>query len=532
MTPCFTAWPKPSLPTAFRLPHLLLMALLWLSLPGCQYLGEVPDGWDPDDSPKASSHARRQPGTSPGLFKRFTRSFMTDGSECWASWWTAPRLQPDVWARLQRHYQLKVVKNDRVNTELSWYVNNQAYLNRVSARASRYLYHVANELEKRNLPGELALLPIVESAYNPYAYSTSSASGLWQFIPGTAKHLGMNMNWWYDDRRDIVHATNNALNYLTFLRDHYDGDWLKALAAYNAGWGTIDRAVAKNKSRGLPTDYWNLDVPDETKAYVPKMLALTQLSRHPKDYGIYWDYIPDLPYFAAVTSTRQMDIQLAADSLSIDANELYLLNPGLSRWATPPGKPFSILVPIDQANDLQEYIANGGRMMGSTSNRDHANPLFKEMENKVALRPSASRASGKQTGGGSYKVKRGDTWWSVAKTVGISSSELQRLNGMSSPEPLKLGQTLVVPGKGKSTDAQASKKGVKDTISPTGKSKNSKQKNAKRGNSKGSHRVGAGDTLMSISRAYGVDVDDLAKWNGINKNKYTLKIGQPVKLQP
>lgn len=530
MTPTLVTWPAASCHTVRRLPYLLLAALIWLALPGCQFLGEVPAGWDPDDAPVAGKHSRREPGTSPGLFKRFTRSFLSDGSECWASWWTAPRLQPDIWARLQRRYELKVVKNDRVSTELAWYVNNQAYLNRVSARAGRYLYHVANELEKRDLPGELALLPIVESAYNPYAYSTSNASGLWQFIPGTAKHLGMDMNWWYDDRRDIVHATNNALNYLTFLRNHYDGDWLKALAAYNAGWGTIDRAIAKNKSRGLQTDYWHLDVPDETRAYVPKMLALAQLSSNPKAYGIYWDYVPDLPYFAAVTTTRQIDVPLAADRLGIDTDELYLLNPGLSRWATPPGEPFSILIPIDQANDLQEYIANGGRMMGSTANRDHANPLFKEMENKVALRPNTARKESKGNSSGTYKVKRGDTWWSVANAAGISSSELQKLNGADSPEPLKLGQTLLIPGKGKASSQ--SNKGVKDVIKPASTSKSSKAKTAKRSGGKGAHSVKSGDTLMSISRAYGIDVDDIAKWNGINKSKYTLKVGQKIKLQP
>lgn len=529
MTDSLAVWLKAARHAA-TLPRLLLF-LSWLLLAGCQSFTTAPDGWDPEETDPAARQSHR-PATSPGLFKRFKRTLTQDGSECWANWWTAPRLPPDVWSRLQRNYEFKTVKNDRVATELGWYVRNQDYLNRVSKRAERYLYHVANELEKRNLPGELALLPIVESAYNPYAYSTSRAAGLWQFIPGTAKHLGMNMNWWYDDRRDVVTATDNALNYLTFLRDHYNGDWLKALAAYNAGFGTIDRAVAKNRARGLPTDYWHLDVPDETRAYVPKMLALAQLSHNPKSYGIYWQYVPDLPYFAPVSSRSQIDIPLAADTLGISTDELYLLNPGLSRWATPPGKPFTILVPIDQANDLQEYLANSRqmRLMGSAYNRDHANPLFKEMEGKAAARQSVS-SSGKSKGQRSYKVKGGDTWWSVAKKAGISSSTLQKLNGADAPEPLKIGQTLVLPGKGGSTASSS----VKDTISKTSKSskdkkKSTSKKTAKTG--KGSHTVRQGDTLMSISRNYKLDVDDLATWNGLNKKKYTLKIGQKIRLQP
>lgn len=242
---------------------------------------------------------------------------------CVVDWEKAPPLPPDVWSRIQSRYQLKYQPNNpRITTERNWYANHQAYLNRTSGRASRYIYHVANELEKRNLPGELALLPIVESAYNPFAYSRSRASGLWQFIPGTAKHLNMDIDWWYDQRRDVPGATKYALDYLVFLRNHYDGDWLKALAAYNAGWGTIDKAVARNKAKGLPTDYWSLDVPAETAAYVPKLLALAQITQNPYAYGVHWAYIPDLPYFSNITLSQPIDIAHAASLAGISSDEI------------------------------------------------------------------------------------------------------------------------------------------------------------------------------------------------------------------
>ena len=522
------------------LPRILLMSLM-LVMFGCESFDSPPE--EADDIGLQTTSGTKKPHKSarPGLFKNF-RDFMADGTECHASWWTAPDVQPDVWDQLKKRYQLKTVKNERVAVERNWYVSHQAYLNRVSSRANRYLYHVKTELEKRQLPGELALLPIVESAYNPYAYSTSQASGLWQFIPGTAKHLGMNMNWWYDDRRDIVTGTDNALNYLTFLRDHYNGDWLKALAAYNAGWGTIDRAVAKNKAKGLPTDYWNLDVPDETKAYVPKMLALAQISQNPDAYGIHWAYIPDLPYFGAISSDKQIDIPLAADTIGINTDVLYLLNPGLSRWATPPGKPRILLVPIDQANDMQEFIANTSRsdLKGSHFGRDHANPLFKEMESNIVIRPKATSSSR------TYQVKKGDTWWSVANAVGISSGELQKLNKVKKYEALKIGQTLAVPGKEikntptKKTSSTVqgksnSSKHITETIEPK-KSKNKNNQSAEpapNGNRKvGVYTVKKGDTLMNIARLHNVSVDDLAKWNGMNKKSAHLSLGQKIKLQP
>jgi membrane-bound lytic murein transglycosylase D len=422
--------------------YRLSCALAFLLLTGCAS--------GPDEQPYDS------PSTEQNGFLGLSHS---DGLMCPAEWRRAPALQPDLWHRITANYAFKPINNDRIVTERNWYANHQIYLNRMSNNASRYLYYVESELERRQLPSELALLPIVESAYNPFAYSSSQASGLWQFIPSTAKHLSMDMNWWYDGRRDIVTSTDNALNYLVFLRDHYDGDWLKALAAYNAGWGTIDRAVAKNKAKGLPIDYWSLDVPAETKAYVPKLLALAQISKNPQAYGVHWAYIPNLPYFAPVSVSDQLDVTLAADMASVNTDELYLLNPGINRGATPPGGNYHFLVPIDQANDLQERLATLDTSKGLQWTQPITNPRFKEIEDKETRKQQI-------LSGRNYQIQSGDTFSIVSKKTNVSVADIKRLNNMGDKDPLILGQRIALPplpkpvakiAKAKTTKATAAK---------------------------------------------------------------------------
>ncbi len=502
-------------------------------------------------------------------FSLFSYNVRSDGKQCLAEWKKAPPLAPSLWRRIENRYQLpNSTTNPRIITERMWYANHQAYLNRMSARSARYLHYVAGQLEARNLPGELALLPIVESAYNPFAISTSNASGLWQFIPSTAKHLGMDMNWWYDSRRDIPVATNKALDYLVFLRDHYNGDWLKALAAYNAGWGTIDKAVAKNQARGRPTDYWSLDVPAETAAYVPKLLALAQISQNPETYGVDWAYVPDLPYFAEVHFSGQIDIGYAADLAKVDSDELHMLNPGISRWATPPGGPYRLLVPIDQANDLQERIAsmsNSDLMpnAGLGTSDDSFNPHVQAMEDKAASNAKAKASSRSTTNrstasrGSSYTVKKGDTLWSIAKKAGISPDALRKANGLTASDALKLGQNLSLPSSASSKytsttstvsrSAASSNRSSSKTSTSNGRvhqtytadsrtttsntsTKNNTKSSTKTHSKKVAYTVKSGDTLMAISRKYSVPVEDIKRWNGFSKNNAAIKPGQRINL--
>jgi membrane-bound lytic murein transglycosylase D len=530
----------------------LLFAVVVLVLAGCESVSGR-------DKSSASHHRHFR-------FSLFSYNVRSDGKQCLAEWRKAPPLAPSLWRRIENRYQLPNSNtNPRIVTERTWYTSHQAYLNRMSARSARYLHYVAGQLEARDLPGELALLPIVESAYNPFAISTSNASGLWQFIPSTAKHLGMDMNWWYDARRDIPAATNKALDYLVFLRDHYDGDWLKALAAYNAGWGTIDKAVAKNRARGLPTDYWSLDVPAETAAYVPKLLALAQISLNPSNYGVNWAYIPDLPYFAEVHFSGQIDVGFAADLANVDSDELHMLNPGISRWATPPGGPYRLLVPIDQANDLQERIANmsSSDLMPNAGSAysDTFNPHVQALEEKSArttkTQSSASTVSSKNkskvsSSARSYTVKTGDTFWSISRQAGTTPDALRKLNKFSASQALKPGQKIALPSSG-ITDTSSSGKNSpdKNTRSSTayrstshgrvtqsynpantsGDSNTSDKKTTRTSKNKTTtYTVKSGDTLMAISRKYNVNVKDIQRWNSLSKNGASLKPGQSITL--
>lgn len=411
---------------------------------------------------------------------------------------------PDTWQGLVARYQIPIpTHNERIAKERDWFLRNEAYANRVAARADRYVYHIAEKLKERDLPGELALLPIVESAYNPFALSRSQAAGLWQFIPSTGRFLKMEMNAFYDARRDIITSTDTALDYLVFLRDHYEGDWHKALAAYNAGWGTIDRAVAKNRAAGKPTDYWNLDVPAETRAYVPKFLALAELSKHPKKYHYPWPYSPNYPYFTAVKLPQHIDIHYAADLAGIEVEELHRLNPGLSKHTTPPGGPHRLLLPVDQANNFQEQLAqlSHERRLPHASTHEGApdNLLVASAKAKTMARtsvPSGYRA---------YKIKAGDTLWKVANSEGVDMATIRRINNMAEGEPLRLGDTLALPGRGQ----------LASSVKPV-----------RSGSLQ--HTVQAGETLMAISRQYQVNPHDLARANGFTLQNAHIKVGQQL----
>ena len=251
----------------------------------------------------------------------------------------------DLWQRvragmvLQGHYD-----DPRITKQVEWFSNNQSYIDRVMSRGELYLYHIVEELENNELPLELTLLPVVESAYDPFAYSGSHASGLWQFIPMTGDRFGLRQDWWYDGRRDPLAATEAAISYLKYLNNYFEGDWLLALAAYNSGEGTVRRAIERNKRNGKPTDFWSLKLPRETTAYVPQLLAISRVIADPESHGIALPSIPDSPYFDIVDLPEQLDLVKAAEMASIDSSTLHKLNAGYSRWVvTHPEGPHRIV---------------------------------------------------------------------------------------------------------------------------------------------------------------------------------------------
>ena len=256
----------------------------------------------------------------------------------------------DLWEAMRRNFGLPGRNDARVRAQRDWYARHPEYMRRVSQRAGRYAAHILQEVEQRDMPAEIALLPIVESAYDPFAYSHGRAAGLWQFIPATGKRYGLKQDWWYDGRRDLVESTRAALDYLEYLHKRFHGDWLLALAAYNSGEGTVIRAIRRNRRKGKPVSFWDLDLPRETRAYVPKLIALKQLVNSPEKYGVKLEQVDIEPPFEMIDTGGQIDLAIAADLAGIDLDELYRFNPGFNQWATPPKGPHRLLIPSAQAN--------------------------------------------------------------------------------------------------------------------------------------------------------------------------------------
>jgi len=381
----------------------------------------------------------------------------------------------NLWDRIREGYTLPIIVNSRINTQTKWYAKHPKYIERVANRGAPYLHHIVEQIEARNFPLEIALLPIVESAFDPFAYSHGRASGIWQIIPGTGKYLGLKQNWWYDGRRDIVASTNAALNYLEKLNKRFDGDWLLALAAYNSGAGNVNKAIRKNKRQNRPLDFWNLDLPKETKDYVPRLLALARLVAAPEHYKIDLPPIANTQYFAQISVGSQIDLAHAAELAEIEMDEFYQLNPAFNRWASDPDGPYDILLPLERQ------------------------ALFEERLSQI---PQEERITWQQ-----YTIKKGDTLSTISKKYNLTIDGLKSINDMNSNR-IVTGKTLIVP--------IASKNASHYSFSATQRSSNRIQRSEK--NAKGNkvvHVVREGDSLWDISLKHKVSVRQIASWNSM-----------------
>ena len=449
----------------------------------------------------------------------------------------------DIWKRiganltLPRHMEHKSVKG-----RLAWYAKNQEYLDRVTERSRPYLFHVVKEVEARGMPLELALLPIVESAFHPFAYSRSHASGIWQFIPSTGKIFGLKQNWWYDGRRDIVAATQAALDYLEKLNREFEGDWLLALAAYNTGERNVARAIRRNRNAGKKTDFFSLRLPRETKGYVPSLLAVAELVANPEQHGIVWQPVADQPYFAQIDTGGQIDLAVAAELAGVKMDELYTLNPGFNRWATDPKGPHRLLLPAGKEKSFLEKLAGltpqerinwqsheikkgetlagiAARYRSSVASLKSINNLSRDIIRqgstlrvpvpKEALKHYTLSVEGrlrrglKDTGDGNkfiYTVKRGDTLWDIGRHYGVSIKQLTAWNGISRRKILRPGQKLNLwfADSGKKVEVKTGQP-AKDPFHYT---------------------VKKGDSLWSIAKKFNVTINQLLAWNNLRKNKF------------
>lgn len=454
----------------------------------------------------------------------------------------SPQEVEDLWQRISMQFSLPIPDNKKVNYYRNWYIKHPHHLDTVAKRAEPFLYLITEKIEKRHLPLELALLPIVESSFDVFAYSYGRAAGLWQFVPGTGKLYGLQQNYWYDGRRDVNAATDAALDYFSVLHNQFS-DWNNAIAAYNSGEGRVARAIKYNEKKGKPIDFFSLKLPKETSSYVPKLLALADVIAHREKYGLKLPAIANKPALQIVEPNKQLDLAIAAQFAGISVKTMQMYNPGFNRWSTAPNGPYHLLIPVDSVSQftqaLKEDKGNGLRLVRykvksgdnllSIAHKNQTTPqvikkanalqsdmiragqyllIPKSVKDEATYELSVSNRLAKiqsQTRRNKYKiiytVKSGDNLWNIAKNHQVSSRTLAKWNGMSPNDPLKVGKKLVIWKK-----------------SPNGSIIRSLF-----------YTIQNGDTLSDIATKFKVNTADIIKWNDLTDQKY-IQPGQKIKL--
>jgi membrane-bound lytic murein transglycosylase D len=462
----------------------------------------------------------------------------------------------DLLQRIRNGFSMPDINSDLVLYHQQWYMNRPDYMRRVVERSSRYMHYIVEELEKRGMPTELALLPMVESAYNPMALSRSKASGLWQFIPSTGKRYNLDQTWWKDERRDIVASTTAALDYLQSIYEMH-GDWHLALASYNWGEGAVGRAINKNRAQDLPTDYLSLNMPSETKNYVPKLQALKNIFSSPAliaELGL--PTVPNRPYFSTITQTASIDVNVAARLAEMPVQEFVALNPAHNRPVIMPESP--LVIPADKLDifrsnleaheesnkplsvwqtytlrvgDKLDRIARrfgmslaGLKSVNGIKGRTRVKPgttlLVSGNKGAEPATPAGKPEPVRMAASGSVRthtVGKGDTLFSIAKRYGVTVAELKRVNRLKS-DRLAAGARLALGGEqtagtNRPDGSEAVAQRASTTITPKIRR----------------YTIRRGDTLVSIARQFNVSTDDLLRWNSVSPR--SLMPGQTLTIQ-
>ncbi|EIJ41754.1 LysM repeat-containing protein [Beggiatoa alba B18LD] len=420
----------------------------------------------------------------------------------------------NLWHRVRAGYKLGKMENNAIRTALNKYQKSPRYFNQFSSNAEPYLYYIVEELEYRGMPLELALLPAIESSFEPNLVSSESASGIWQFIPSTAKGIGLRLDDWYDGRRDIVESTQAALDYLQELYEFFDNDWLLALAAYNYGQGNIKKAIQRNRDAGKPTDYWSLDLPQETRLFVPRLLALAEIVGNPDQYGVKLYDIPNKTYFEQIDVGQQIDINTAAKMVGLSSATLKRLNPAYSNAVTAPDGPHYLTLPVGKVAVFKDNIA---QLADNDYTLNTYNTKMSLSQTSNANLRLATTAQEKPTR--VHQVRRGESLNKIAQLYHASVDDLRQLNDLGSKPRLRAGQRLRVP-------LETADKGLQMVAQATNHPTTAKGKSTKNLRQKLSYTVKSGDSVWTIARRYGVDVADINQWNNLKKGK--LKQGQKL----
>ena len=471
-----------------------------------------------------------------------------------------PHTPLDAWERIRNGFDLPDVKHKRIEQELNWFKRHPEYINRVVERARPYLHYIIETVEAAGIPSELALLPIVESAFQPFAYSHGRAAGIWQFIPATGKQYGLKQNWWYDGRRDVYASTKAAVRLLKKLNQNFKGDWMHALAAYNTGDGRVKRSIRRNKRKGKSIDFFALKLPKETRAYVPKLLALKMIINDPEAYGIKLENIPDKAFFEQVKLDSQIDLALAAEMADLPLDDLYRLNSGYNRWATSPNGPYDLLLPVTHVDGFKEKLAElpaekrikwirhrvrNGETLGTIAQKFHTsirtikrvNRLRGKMirvgrgltipvasrslrEYKLSANQRKSKLQNTPRKGHkiSHVVQQGDTFWDLARYHNVGVRQLAKWNSMAPRDRLQAGQKLIIWSRRSSS--------VTSSVDIESLSAPPRRNITKRIG----YRVRIGDSLARISNKFKVSIGQLKRWNKSVRSKKHIQPGQWLTL--
>lgn len=390
-----------------------------------------------------------------------------------------PFLRGSFWHQVSDNFQIPdQSQRPEVQKEIRFFLHNKSHLNKVLNNSAPYIQYLYQQTQERKLPAELALLPFIESEYQPFAYSKVGAMGLWQMMPGTASGFGIKINWWYDGRRDIISSTHAALNYLHYLNNYFNNNWLLAIASYNTGEGTVDHAIKFNVKHHAPTDFWDLRLPRETETYVPKLLAICEIIKNPGKYGITLPRVSDNQYLAQIDVGSQIDLNQAAKLAEVSPELIRKLNPGYLRWATDPNGPFTLLIPQSQV---------------------------KIFENNLNDLPEYHRVTWLR-----HHVKSGDNLITIARRYNTNTSVVKKVNNLKSSN-IGVGETLLIPKSVQhlwQTHFSSQNKLISESNIPGPKQK--------------TYTVKPGDTVEKIAKHYhDVSVRDILFWNNLStRDKY------------
>lgn len=398
--------------------------------------------------------------------------------------------QDDLWMRVRAGFSLANIQSQEVRQHESNFSKNQRFIDHIVGRSQRYLFYIIEEVERRRMPAEIALLPIIESEFDPDAYSHRHAAGLWQFVPSTAKAFGLEQNWWHDERRDIIAATQAALDYLQMLYKMF-GNWKLALAAYNWGQGSLKKVIDEGHGGNKSVNYQEIGLPAETRNYISKLIAIRNIIANPRRYGIKLKSIPNRPYFEQITITQQIDVQLAARLAGISESEFNALNPAYHRpLIKAEDSPRTLLLPVTKVKTFVDNLENYDKSL-------------------VSWRI--------------YQIEQTETLRDLSSRYRIPVARLAEINGVSERATLKKGQILLVPRDGSSAREMTylAHYQLKQPVRPaTRRSQSSEERIV--------YTVKKGDTLHAIAKRYGIDIKTIRLWN---KGSDQLSIGQKLTLK-